>query len=482
MEFLHVGKGKILDGSSQAVRLRGTCVGGWMNMENFINGYPGTESGIREAVAHELGAAKSEVFFGSMLDRILGEDDIRFIRECGANAVRLPLNYRHFEDDRQPFRYREAGFRRLDRMLDICEKNGVYAILDLHSVPGWQNTDWHCDNDTGHTLFWEHPHFQERYVALWGQLASRYRDRAVVAGYDVMNEPLCNAWRGMTGIKQYACDWDKINGIYRRVVSAIREVDARHIIFLEGDYFASLFDGLDAPFDDNLAYSSHNYVGAGFGPGAYPGMVKGVKWDREKQEETFRTHSGTVFTQRHRVPLWVGEFGAVYNGPEREISDRLRALQDQIGVFEQYDAHWTTWTYKDVGVMGWAMLDPRSDYMQIIRPVIDAKIQLDTDQWMGWLPETRAKMIIRELEHCIRETIGDPDIDAAEDYRFLKQAALCSYTGTRMQPAYARRFRGMSEDRIEEVMSSFALKNCRINRGLIRVVSGFLEGSLPSET
>jgi hypothetical protein len=25
----------------QAIRLRGTCIGGWMNMEDFINGYPG---------------------------------------------------------------------------------------------------------------------------------------------------------------------------------------------------------------------------------------------------------------------------------------------------------------------------------------------------------------------------------------------------------------------------------------------------------
>lgn len=476
MDFLQIKDGKIADGGGKALQLRGTCVGGWMNMENFINGYPGSESGIREAVAGVLGAGKAELFFGRMLDNMLGEADIRFIRECGATVVRLPLNYRHFENDRKPFEYREAGFKRLDRMLDLCEKYGLYVILDLHSVQGWQNTDWHCDNDSGHAYFWEHPHFQDRYVALWEAMAARYRDRAVVAGYDIMNEPLCNAWRGrFTSVERYTRNWEKINSVYRRAVEAIRKVDPLHILFLEGDYFAALFDGLEAPFTENLAYSSHNYNAAGFGPGVYPGVIRGAEWNRKEEEKVFLAHEGTVFTGRHRVPLWVGEFGSVFNGPAHEQADRLRALRDQIGVFEQYGAHWTTWTYKDVGVMGWTTLDPASDYMQIVGGMLKAKQLLDTDQWMSWLPDTPARGMIRSLECCIRETIGDADIESVPNYQFLKQAALCSYTGCLMQPSYAKLFKGMSEDRIEQVMASFAFENCRINRGLVEVVSGYMK-------
>jgi endoglucanase len=62
--------------------------------------------------------------------------------------------------------------------------------------------------------------------------------------------------------------------------------------------------------------------------------------------------------------LWVGEFGSAYNGPPDEVPDRLRAMDDQIGIFERHGAHWTTWTYKDVGVMGLAVLDPESEYLQ----------------------------------------------------------------------------------------------------------------------
>ena len=55
MDMLQIRNGKIVDNAGKPVQLRETCVGGWMNMENFINGYPGSESGLRAALAGELG-------------------------------------------------------------------------------------------------------------------------------------------------------------------------------------------------------------------------------------------------------------------------------------------------------------------------------------------------------------------------------------------------------------------------------------------
>lgn len=476
MDLLQVKNGKITDMSGNAIRLRGTCVGGWMNMENFINGYPGSESGVRAEVAQVLGSSKADFFFNRMLDNLLGEEDIRFLKECGSTVIRLPLNYRHFEDDKAPFAYKESGFVRLDKMLALCEKYEIYAILDLHAVQGWQNTDWHCDNDSAVSCFWEHPHFIDRYVALWEEFARRYRGKAVVAGYDVMNEPLCNSPRGrFSGIERYPRDWAAINGVYHRVTDAIRRIDEKHIIFLEGDYFAALFEGFEAPFTDNLAYSSHNYNSAGFGPGVYPGVINGTRWDREQQLSAFLSHEGTRFTQKHQVPLWVGEFGSVFNGPGVENEDRLRALNDQIGVFEEYDAHWTTWTYKDVGVMGWVTLDPESDYMQLVGRELEAKRLLDTDQWMGWLPDTPAKEMLRKLAAYTKNTIGDEEIEEDAVYTYMKQRALCGFAGSLMQFSYAKLFKGMSEERIDQIMDSFQFKNCIKNEGLIRVVQKYMK-------
>ena len=48
MDFLQTNKQQIVKEDGAPFYLRGLCVGGWMNMENFINGYPGTEISLRE--------------------------------------------------------------------------------------------------------------------------------------------------------------------------------------------------------------------------------------------------------------------------------------------------------------------------------------------------------------------------------------------------------------------------------------------------
>ncbi len=193
MERLEARNGQIVTASGKPVMLRGTCVGGWMNMENFINGYPGDESGTRNVTARILGEEKAVFLFDRMLDYFLSEEDIRFMKACGATVVRLPLNYRQFERDDAPFQYLEKGFSRLEQMVRWCGRHDLYVILDLHAVQGWQNTDWHCDNPSRQSLFWSHKLFQDRFVALWGEIARRYSGNATIAGYNVMNEPVTNA-------------------------------------------------------------------------------------------------------------------------------------------------------------------------------------------------------------------------------------------------------------------------------------------------
>jgi endoglucanase len=469
MDFLQVKDGKIVAAKNKAVQLRGTCVGGWMNMENFINGYPGAEYSLRAVMAQELGPARAEYFFERLLDYFLNEADIAFMKASGATVVRLSFNYRHLERDTDPFVYMERGFKRLEQAVGWCAKHGLYAFLDLHAVQGWQSTDWHCDNTTRHALFWDDSHYQDRFVSLWEAIAVRFAGNPAVAAYNVMNEPQTSAPRG-----RYRSDneprWEKINALYNRIVKVIRAEDPDHIIILEGDNFSSRFDGLLAPFADNLLYSSHNYNAAGFGPGPYPGVIGDTLWNRETQEQVFLAHQGTRFMQNYTVPLWVGEFGAPYNGPPEEVSFRMQALDDQISVFESYGVHWTTWTYKDIGVMGWVMLDPTSPYMELIKEHLEQKRLLNSDFWMGWLPNTPAKTLIHNLTHEIVETLNDPLIDAAAVETYLTQNTMAGFIGGLMQYPYARLFKGMTERQIDEVLASFAFENCVVHPALHSVM------------
>lgn len=478
---LSVRGNQIVNASGEPVRLRGVCIGGWMNMENFINGYPGAEHGARAAMADVLGKAKAEFFFDRMLDHFLTEEDLMFVRGCGATVVRLPINYRHFESDAEPFRYNEKGFARLSKAIDWCEKAGLYAILDLHAVQGWQNPDWHSDNGIRRALFWKHAQFQDRFVALWEEIARRFKDRRVIAGYNVMNEPVTGSSFGRFS-HNYQADWETLNRVYRRVAKAIRTIDPDPILFLEGDCFSVFFDGLDAPFDRDLAYSSHNYNAAGFGPGVYPGNFQGEFWDREKQLKAFLAHQGTEYAKKNDVPLWVGEFGSVYNGPPEERGSRLQAVDDQLSVFESHGIHWTMWTFKDVGVMGWMSLDPECDYLQRIAYVRKAKQELATDFWMHWMPNTHSRDLVNQLADEVERVVGPEELDGPGNRLFMTQATLDIYVGALIQPLYAKRFAGLSEAELDRVLESFSFRRCRPREDLLTIVKRHLTGGKPSET
>jgi endoglucanase len=472
MEMLATKDGEIVDGQGKPFRLRGFCIGGWLNLENFIIGYPGAEHTLRTTLREILGKSRANFFVECLSTYFFTEDDVAFIKSCGATAIRVPLNYRQFESDAAPFHYLQEGFAKLDQLLTWCARHNLYVILDMHAVQGWQNTDWHCDNSTRHSLFWAFPHFQERFVALWQEFARRYRDNTVVAGYNVMNEPFSSQINGRY-TNARAVDWSALNRVYRWVVQAIREIDSRHLIFLDGDYFSQRFDGLDAPFSDNLVYSSHNYTSPAVGTVSYADHPEDGYWSRETLEEELLRQEGVQFAQKHRVPLWAGEFGALFNvhypADAMPQADRVRVLDDQIALFEKHHIHWTLWTYKDIGAMGMVRVDSDSEYMHLIRPVIEAKRLLNTEFW--WESgATETTRIVAGLANHVETVLDDPHLDSAANFTYLKQASLDGYVSHLMQPAYVRLFKDLSQATIERILQAFLLKNCTVNHALVEAV------------
>jgi aryl-phospho-beta-D-glucosidase BglC (GH1 family) len=136
------------------------------------------------------------------------------------NALRIPFNYSHFlhQDKKQlyPFNINPAGFKHLDRVVDLCAAHGIYTIFDLHAVPGGQNTDWHSDSPGHHAAFWDLLDYQNWTIELWREIAGHYKGNPWVAGYNPLNEPT-----EKTGVK--------LLDFYDRVVKALREVDPEHL-------------------------------------------------------------------------------------------------------------------------------------------------------------------------------------------------------------------------------------------------------------
>jgi hypothetical protein len=128
-----------------------------------------------------------------------------------------------------------------------------------------------------HGPLWDSGADQERTVALWRALAKRYADRSIVAGYDLLNEPL-------------PPHDEQLPALYRRIIAAIRAVDAHHLLFLEGSAFATDFSAFSAPLDANQAYSFHLYT-----------------WFSGKPSSAVARYEELGRSQD--VPLWCGEYG-----------------------------------------------------------------------------------------------------------------------------------------------------------------------------
>ena len=102
--------------------LRGVCLGGWLNMENFITGYSANETLMRREVRRAIGDDRAAHFFQRLLTRFFDEPDAAFLGEAGLNLARIAVGYHHFEDDARPFEIKADGFCHLDRAIEALTR------------------------------------------------------------------------------------------------------------------------------------------------------------------------------------------------------------------------------------------------------------------------------------------------------------------------------------------------------------------------
>ncbi|MEO3875797.1 cellulase family glycosylhydrolase [Nonomuraea sp. B12E4] len=425
-------------------------MGGWLNMENFITGYSGNESLMRSTVRAVLGDDRYELFFERLLTAFFADGDAKLLADAGLNCVRFPVNYRHFEDDSEPFVFKEDGFRHLDRAIDACARHGIYSVIDLHALPGSQNHHWHSDNPTHRPAFWDHPHFQDRVVAMWEHIADHYKDNPWVAGYNPINEPADES-RAVVG------------PFYRRLVEAIRKVDNRHILFLDGNTYSTEFDIFDEPWE-NTVYVCHDYAAPGLGRGGdYPGFTDGKYFDKAALEAKYAER--TAYCRRTGTPVWVGEFGPIYTGDERVDAMRRQLLDDQLDIYRRDGAGWSIWMYKDLGRQGVVMVRPDSAYLTRFGDFVAKKNRLGADQWgsdgqgVVEVTEPFQNMIAREF----------PGFEPYPWGRFdwVRTLILNLTVAQPLAYEYAELFRGLRDDELIALADSFALGNCDVRTPLL---------------
>lgn len=341
-----------------------------------------------------------------------------------------------------------------------CARHNIYTILDMHALPGGQNQDWHSDSASSYAAFWDFKDFQDRVVWLWVELAKHYKDNAWVAGYNPINEP-CDPLHYR--LPQY----------YDRLEAAIRAVDPKHILWLDGNTFAIEWKHFDHVLP-NTVYALHDYANMGFPSGE---RFKGTPEQLEKLESQFVRKS--VFQREKGTAIWNGEFGPVYEDPAivadaAELNEeRYALLGAQLAIYDKYQIPWSIWLYKDIGFQGMVYTSPDTPYIKAIAPWLEKKRRLNLDAW-GRRNNPEVQAVIKPLvawidANCPEATHTYPTTWNSE--RHLGRAILEIFAAGSFSREFAQHFEGKSLEELEAIAKSFAFENCVQRKGLNKIMS-----------
>ena len=313
--FVRVSGPDLIQPNGQKLYIQGTNLGNWLNPEGYMFGFSRTNSAwmidlmIKQAAGPDFAAEFWKVF----KDNYITRDDILFIKQQGANTIRLPFNYKLFTDEDYMGNMTDdgEGFRHIDNVVEWCREAGLYLILDMHDCPGGQTGD-NIDDGHGYPWLFESEQSQQLYCCIWKRIADRYKDEPVILGYELANEPIAHYFENKEDLNK------KLEPLYKRAVKAIREVDPHHIILLGGARWNSDFYMFsDWTFDQNIMYTCHRYGG--------PATKEAIK-------------DYIDFRDKTNLPMYMGEIG--HNTDEWQTQF--------VKVMKEVNIGYTFWPYKKI--------------------------------------------------------------------------------------------------------------------------------------
>ena len=314
--FVTIKGENLMDANGKKLYIVGTNLGNWLNPEGYMFDFKKTncEWMINDMVCELAGSDFAHEFWQAFKDNYITEADIAYIKQTGANTIRLPFNYKLFtREDYMGKNDETEGFKQMDKVIDWCRKYDLHLILDMHDCPGGQTGD-NIDNGHGYPWLFESEASQQLFCQIWQKIASRYKDEPVILGYELMNEPIATMFSDSVRAALNA----KLEPLYKRATKAIREVDLNHIILLGGAQWNGNFEPFsDWKFDNKIMYTCHRYGG----------------------EPTKAAIQSIIdFRDKTKLPMYMGEIG--------HNTDQWQA--DFCATMKKANIGYTFWPYKKI--------------------------------------------------------------------------------------------------------------------------------------
>ncbi|MCL5996448.1 MAG: glycoside hydrolase family 5 protein [Chloroflexi bacterium] len=252
----------------------------------------------------------------------LQESDFQLIKDAGFTAVRIPVRWSAHAAETAPYTIDPAFFTRVDWVIEQALSRGLAAVVNVHHYEEFfQAPEQHT----------------ARFIALWQQIASHYKDYPDDLFFEPMNEPHDIS----------ASTW---NDTLATTISAIRATNPRRYLIVGPVDWNShrRLNDLQLPADDhNLIVTFHYYLpfefthqGAEWASGSEKWL--GTTWEgtsSQRDNLDFDLDVAARWGQDNHRPIFLGEFGA-YSKADMTSRARWTAY-----VARQAEARGMSWAY-----------------------------------------------------------------------------------------------------------------------------------------
>jgi endoglucanase len=216
------------------------------------------------------------------------------IKQAGFQHVRLPVKWTAHASREAPYKIDDEFFARIDTLLKQAEQSKLRVVLNHHHYD-------ELDKKPKEEL--------PRAVAIWKQIATRYKDRGDWLVFELMNEPheelnKDNAW----------------TEIIPPLLAAVRETNPTRPVIVGPPFWNGMWalGKFKLPDDPNLIvtvhyYNPHQFTHQGASWAKDSDKWLGMKWTGSEAEvaAVVKEFDATAkWAKENNRPIYLGEFGA----------------------------------------------------------------------------------------------------------------------------------------------------------------------------
>ncbi len=344
-------EGKEIVNNQGPFLIKSIGTGNWMIQEGYMmqstDAGIGTHTEFRTKLEQEIGEERTTEFYHDWLDNHMTKADLDSMKAWGFNAIRPALHYKWFtlpiqdEPVSGQHTWVNAGFEKLDELMEWAASNQMYVMFDMHGAPGGQGKNSNInDYDENLPSLFEDEANKDKLEALWLKLAQRYKDNPWFGGYDLINEP---NWKLGDSGNDNGCGTennDELWNLHLRLTKSIRQIDPNNIIYLSGNCWGNNYSSFEnhplSTYDDNTVITFHKY------------------WNQNDQESI---QWAVDMREQYNRPLWMSESG--------ENSNQWFA--DAIHLFESNNIGWSWWPVKKSRTNNIFKVTTPESYYQLLR-------------------------------------------------------------------------------------------------------------------